>query len=295
MSRFPPSLILAWFVSLSPGVSAANPWAEVMTPSLGSPEAIGKESAGCVKGALALPADGPGYHLMRPSRRRFYGHPMLVDFVRSFGRQLAAHRVGVMLVGDLGQPRGGPTLSMHRSHQIGLDVDIWFSLLHGAPGRAPSEEERESWVAPSMLNADKRTLDPQRWTQAQIEMLRIAVQHDQVERIFVHPLIKRELCNSVKDRRWLRKIRPWWGHDDHFHVRLRCPDHDRQCVPQDAVPEGDGCDATLAWWFSPEAEEKTRELARRGPPTMPKLPAACTALLDEPELALRQRTPARAR
>jgi len=52
---------------------------------------------------------------------------------------------------DLGQPRGGPTLSGHRSHQSGLDVDIWFLLSKQAASRTLAYNERETWGAPSVL------------------------------------------------------------------------------------------------------------------------------------------------
>jgi penicillin-insensitive murein DD-endopeptidase len=107
-----------------------------------------------------------------------------------------------------------------------------------------------------------------------------------VARIFVHPAIKRELCAIAgTDRDWLRKIRPWWGHDHHFHVRLRCPDGDRWCVEQAPPPPGDGCDDSLAWWFSDEARAEAERLAALPPrprPTLDQLPPQCRAVLVEP-------------
>jgi penicillin-insensitive murein endopeptidase len=40
----------------------------------------------------------------------------------------------------MSQPRGGQMLSEHTSHQIGLDVDIWFTPM---PDHVQSREERE--------------------------------------------------------------------------------------------------------------------------------------------------------
>jgi penicillin-insensitive murein endopeptidase len=257
---------------------AGNPWAKVRTVSYGTPQAIGLASAGCVRGAMALPLDGVGYHVMRSSRKRFYGHPNLIGFIQTLGRQLEDRGIGTMLVGDIGQPRGGPTISMHRSHQSGLDVDIWFWLPPDLGSRPLTDAEREGWDAPSVLGADRRSLHPMLWTPDHVEMLRMAAAHPEVDRIFVHPAIKQELCARETDRVWLKKLRPWWGHDDHLHVRLRCPTGESLCVSQEPIPPGDGCDGSLAWWFSDEARLK----APRGtsePPPMPRLPAACTALL----------------
>ena len=268
---------LLWLTMISAAgpASAANPWSEVETPGPGAPEAIGLASAGCVNGALALPLDGPGYRVMRPSRNRRFGHPELVDFVQTLGRQVQDRGIGTLLVGDLGQPRGGPTPSMHRSHQSGLDVDLWFRLPHDIGKRSLSANEREHWNAPSMLAADRESLHPVRWSADQGELLRIAAQHPEVDRIFVNPAIKRELCRSQTGSQWLRKLRPWWGHDDHLHVRLRCPPGETRCVAQEPSPSGDGCDASLAWWFSDEAKQRPT-----GPPSAPVLPAACLALIE---------------
>jgi penicillin-insensitive murein DD-endopeptidase len=123
-------------------------------------------------------------------------------------------------------------------------------------------------------------------------VLRFAAEQPDVERIFMHPLIKQELClesrgsNSPNSSGWLQKIRPWYGHDDHFHVRLRCPEGAVQCQHQDPVPPGDGCDLDLAWWFSPEGRDKQRQSDASGGPeggtgggVMPTLPASCAGLI----------------
>ena len=71
-----------------------------------------------------------------------------------------------------------------------------------------------------------------------------------VERIFVNAAIKKALCRSTDtDRTWLRKVRPMWGHDYHFHIRMSCPAGSPDCRAQDAVPPGDGCGKELDWWF----------------------------------------------
>ena len=42
-------------------------------------------------------------------------------------------------VGDMSQPRGGPMVTGHSSHQIGLDVDIWLTPMPTARSRRKSE------------------------------------------------------------------------------------------------------------------------------------------------------------
>ena len=204
-------------------------------------------------GAESLPADGKGYQLMRLSRRRFFGHPALIQFIKSLSKQVATQKLGVLLIGDLGQPRGGPTNSNHRSHQNGLDVDIWFLQTAEAEQRSLTPNEREQLSAHSVLGAGDGVLDPQFWSESQIKTLKLATEYEEVERIFVHPSIKKNLCDTLKpkQRAWLRKLRPWWNHHDHFHVRLRCPKNQPECREQEPVPSGSGCDESLNAWFTP--------------------------------------------
>lgn len=254
-------------------------WSKVATPvaapATGKAQSIGAYSGGCVVGALPLPADGAGYRVMRLSSRRFYGHPVLIRFIQALGERVAAEELGVLLIGDLGQPRGGPIPLGHRSHQNGLDVDIWFHLLFDTQHKRLSSAEREHLHAVSMLTLDHQSLDPQSWSSSHVALLRSVAGFAEVERIFIHPLIKRALCRQGEHRGWLRKVRPWWGHDEHFHVRLRCPEEDALCIPQEPLPAGDGCDATLEWWFSEEAKTPQQYL----PPPPPILPEACRNVL----------------
>jgi penicillin-insensitive murein endopeptidase len=108
--------------------------------------------------------------------------------------------------------------------------------------------------------------------------LRLATEDPRVDRIFVHPTIKAALCR-MPDRSWLHKIRPWYGHDEHFHVRLACPADSPDCTGQAPVPSGDGCDASLAWWLEPRPPAPA---APTPAPPKPRLPAQCAALIERP-------------
>jgi penicillin-insensitive murein endopeptidase len=274
MKRLGFLVALAW--SLTPSVVLPMTWGEVLEPAPGTPNVMGSYTAGCVQGAIPLPSDGRGYQVMRPQRRRFFGHPQLVRYLQELGAAVDKKGLGMLLIGDLGQPRGGPMPFGHRSHQNGLDADIWFWL--PGNGMVLSVAERETIGAPSMLTAGGRALEAQQWSQRQVEALRLAVGFDVVTRIFVNPVIKKALCEQFPGASWLQKLRPWWGHDDHFHVRLRCPAGQTTCQNQDPLPAGDACGAELAWWFTDEA--------RKPPPPVdvPKvpLPAACEAILRQP-------------
>jgi penicillin-insensitive murein endopeptidase len=246
-------------------------WERVSQPSNGVSEAIGGPAAGCVAGALALPWDGEGFQAVRVGRRRHFGHPDLVAFVEALGRKAKAAGLADLYIGDMAQPRGGPMSFGHSSHQTGLDVDVWFSL---DPKPPLPVAQREFAEMPSVLTADRDAVDRQRWRPEHVRLLSMAAEFDAVDRIFVHPVIKRELCrNAAGDRRWLRKIRPWYGHHEHFHVRLKCPFGSAECAAQGPIPAGDGCDATLDWWFQPRPPPTSM------PPKKPMLPARCLAIL----------------
>jgi penicillin-insensitive murein DD-endopeptidase len=263
--------LIVW--SIAGSVTLALAWSDVLEPAPGTPHAIGSYAAGCVQGAVALPSEGPGFQVMRRYRHRFFGHPLLVRYLQELGAAVDRKGLGVLLIGDLGQPRGGPMPSGHRSHQNGLDADIWFWLPRD--GMVLPVTERETVAALSVLTSDRSALDPQQWSQRQADVLRLAVGFDVVSRIFVNPVIKKALCAEFPAASWLQKLRPWWGHDDHFHVRLRCPSGGAACQDQDPLPAGDGCGAELAWWFSEEARKPRPPVDSAKVP----LPPACEAIL----------------
>jgi penicillin-insensitive murein endopeptidase len=267
--------------------AAPNPWGEIKTPSGGPARAVGDYSAGCLKGAKALPLQGEGFQVMHPSRLRYFGHPQLVDFVRMLGRAVHAGGLGMILLGDLSQPRGGRATGGHASHQSGLDVDIWFWHPKQAERRRLSPTETESLSARTIVDGKNSSIKAA-WKSWAAEVLRLTANDARVERVFVHPIIKRELCALPgDDRAWLRKLRPWHGHDDHFHVRLACPKDSPNCTPQEAIGPGDGCDE-LDFWFS-EAARSDREKARKTYEdkviTSRKWPAQCDALLEPDKAA----------
>ncbi|MFO1207260.1 MAG: penicillin-insensitive murein endopeptidase [Burkholderiales bacterium] len=233
-------------------------------------------------GGVHLLADGPAWQVMRLSRNRAYGHPVLIAFIRALSESRRAQGWAGLFVGDLAQPRGGPMRSGHGSHQTGLDADIWLTQ---APPHTLAAELRETLSATSVVSDDGAGIaDRARWTPEHVALLRTAAQFSQVDRIFVNPAIKRAPCEEAGRSARLTKIRPLVGRDEHMHVRLRCPSGGAHCVDQAPVPGGDGCDADLDWWFSAEAREELAK--RRTAPsrklTLADLPAACRPVLLAP-------------
>jgi penicillin-insensitive murein endopeptidase len=254
-------------------------------------KAIGSYARGCLAGGVALPVDGPNWQAMRLSRNRNWGHPDLVRLVERLATEARQYDGWPgLLVGDLSQPRGGPMLSGHASHQIGLDADIWLTPM---PDRRLSRQEREDKVALNMVK-NRKEIDPSAWSDAQARLIRRAATYPQVERIFVHPPIKRALCKFADreggDTAWLAKVRPYYGHTFHFHIRMRCPAGSDDCRDQPPArpKDGTGCGEELAYWYSDKPWGKPRPPGTPPPKpakppkpmTLAQLPGECRAVLS---------------
>jgi penicillin-insensitive murein DD-endopeptidase len=254
----------------------------VKTPSQQAPEAFGGYSQGCVAGAVQLAETGPTWQAMRLSRNRNWGHPALVSYIKRLSAKAAAQPGWAGLyVGDMSQPRGGPMSSGHASHQLGLDVDIWML----PPKRLDlSVAERESL---SSIRTDKTSgaYVNGDWTRAHHEVIKAAASDPAVARIFVFAGAKVQMCkDETGDRAWLRKVRPWYGHNYHFHVRLACPRGDKTCVDQAPPPPGDGCADAEQWVANilnpPPPDPNAKPAPPRPPLTLADLPGQCTSVLQ---------------
>jgi penicillin-insensitive murein endopeptidase len=266
-----------------PKIGAKQLFARKLLPAAMPPRAIGAYNGGCLAGAEQMPINGDTWQVMRLSRNRYWGHPNTIAMLKRLADK--AHKDAGwpgILVGDIGQPRGGPALSGHTSHQIGLDADIWLTPM---PDHQLSREEREEMSAVMMVREDRLDIDPKVFTAGHVLLLRDAAQEPGVQRIFVNAAIKKALCRDAKgDRSWLAKIRPWYGHDYHFHIRMRCPSGSSECKGQSDQGDGEGCGkGELAYWFKDSIlhpqPPKEPPKPRTGP-TLAQLPAACKQVLN---------------
>jgi len=281
-----------------PGVAGAEALANRLfgatpTPSAQAPAAIGSYARGCAAGLVQLPETGPSWQAMRLSRNRNWGHPEMINYLIWLSGE--SQRIGWrgLYIGDISQPRGGPMTSGHSSHQIGLDADIWML----PPARLNlNRAERESISSISVRTEDQRRVNAN-WTAQHHALLRVAASDSRVDRIFVAAAVKIEMCRTATraDRAWLQKIRPFSGHNYHFHVRLKCPAGSRECVTQTpTVAElsngGDGCDDTLNWWVTDFLNPPPRDPNAAPAPATPRprhpreftlsdLPQSCAGVL----------------
>lgn len=247
-----------------------------------SSAAYGSYAKGCLAGGVRLAETGPTWQAMRLSRNRNWGHPDAVKFVQRLSK-FAAKQSGWsgLYIGDMSQPRGGPMLSGHRSHQMGLDIDIWMLP---PKNLKLSRAARENLSSISMRRA-KGAFVNKDWTKQHHAILRAAAKDKSVARIFVFPGAKVQMCKDEKgNRAWLRKIRPWWGHHYHFHVRLNCPSSAKGCVEQPAPPAGDGCDAAQEWVDNilnpPPPDPNAKPAKPRREFVLADLPTQCTRVLS---------------
>jgi penicillin-insensitive murein DD-endopeptidase len=257
-----------------------------------SSQPIGTYAKGCGAGMVQLPETGPTWQAMRLSRNRNWGQPELVQYLMDLSG--VARQIGWagLYIGDMSQPRGGPMKTGHASHQIGLDADIWMLPPKSV---ALSRAARESISSISVRTEDQTRINGN-WTRAHQALLKAAASDPRVDRIFVAAAVKIAMCKTATrgDKAWLQKIRPLYGHNTHFHVRLKCPRGSGQCQTQTpTVSElskgGDGCDETLNWWvttYLDQLRNPPKPSKKKGPHkktsreyTMADLPKTCSGVL----------------
>ncbi len=274
------SLLAFYAYAYQPENKPDNDWSIIKTPTKGEPEAVGSYANGCMAGAEQLPESGIGFKDMRRNRGRYYGMPRLISFIEALGRYTAQRHGKKHLIGDLSQARGGKMNFGHSSHQIGLDVDIWMQTVDVKSSVDPYRDMQ------SIVDKANGVIIGGKIPQATRDALYFSAINPDVARIFVNPVVKWHLCKTETDTSWLRKIRPWWGHDQHFHVRLFCPlGESLSCQNQKPPPPGDGCNNALYHWVDEQSGLVTgrikpkRRVKRKRKPRTP--PAQCKIIQTE--------------
>ncbi|MDF7681477.1 penicillin-insensitive murein endopeptidase [Enterobacteriaceae bacterium ESL0689] len=269
--------LIALLTLIGSSCFAATPWQRIRQPISGTPQSIGAFANGCIIGAQPLPLEAESYQVMRSDQYRYFGHPQLIQFIQRLGQQVHRQGMGTLLIGDMGMPAGGRFSTGHASHQSGLDVDIFLQL----PAVRWRPEQLLQPQAQDLVTPDGKRVVPSLWSAQIRQLIKLAAEDSAVTRIFVNPAIKQQLCYDAGEQRdWLRKIRPWFQHRAHMHVRLRCPAGSPACEDQAPPPAGDGCGAELQSWFAP-AQPGVKAPAKGTPPP---LPPGCQALLNEHRL-----------
>jgi penicillin-insensitive murein endopeptidase len=265
-----------------PAIPAKQLFARKREPLPMVARSIGKYSRGCLAGGMALPVNGPNWQVMRLSRNRNWAHPNMIRLLERLSEKVPKIGWPGLLVGDMTQPRGGPMLTSHASHQIGLDADVWFTPM---PDHELSLQEREEKLATNIVTEDWSDVNPAIWSPVYIALLKIVAEEPEVERVLVNYAIKKALCRDVtKDRLWLTKIRIVFGHNYHFHIRMKCPADSPDCSPDPPTPTHDSCAEELAIWTAND-RYKPRPPQPGGPGhqlTLSELPPQCRQIVNAP-------------
>src|SRR3989442_7189689 len=192
----PIPLLMLLGLATASGVSAQDkgsvdpkplpPLANPNDPKIGAKELIGRKvlpaamptrvlgfyAHGCIAGAEGLPINGDTWQVMRLSRNRYWAHPDMIALVKRLSEKAKkdAGWPGI-LVGDMSQPRGGPMITGHASHQVGLDADIWLTPM---PARELTRAEREDTSATMTVAEDRKDVDANVWTPAHHGIIKAA-------------------------------------------------------------------------------------------------------------------------
>jgi penicillin-insensitive murein DD-endopeptidase len=165
-----------------------------------------------------------------------YGNPALVLMLYRTAKQLAREAPGsVLLVGDLSREFGGP-LTGHKSHQSGRDADVGFFV---------TDRNGQQLNARRLCRFDKRGVardgsglrfdDYRNWLLVQ---LWLKDSRAELEHVFVASHLRQRLLDFARSRpsfrgyvqdasQFLRQPSNGLPHDDHFHIRIACPDRQR--------------------------------------------------------------------
>lgn len=190
--------------------------------------------------------DTPELKVKSSSKSRTYGHPALVLMLKRSAADIAKAVPGsVMLVGDLSAKAGG-SISGHRSHQSGRDADVGF-YLRDEKGRqvlldqfVKIDEEGKVIGRRGVFFDDERNWQLVRsWLRDR----RAGLSH-----VFVAGHVRNRIlkyARSSKERRdyhddaarLLHQPSNAALHDDHYHVRITCPERQKDICVEQAVSD----------------------------------------------------------
>jgi murein endopeptidase len=169
-------------------------------------------------------------------RNRFYGTVEISEMITELGKFLTTNFDDLKLyVGNISAVRGG-LLKPHKSHQIGMDVDLAYPM--------PTTEDAEKIKFPLVVKQSTRKFFTEAYsTEKTFKLFKHAFMQKKtpVDRIFVDQLIINDLCRYAKQKNELanddgpivkkmfENIEHVKGHGDHFHLRLKCTANQPGC------------------------------------------------------------------
>ena len=196
---------------------------------------VGTVHDGALRGAAALPLRGPGFHWVsnRGNADARHGIPELVlALTRAAAAVAAAHPESDLAIHDLSFERGG-AIPGHGSHRSGRDADVAYYALDASG--AEINPTSSLWFRSNGASERGERFDATRTAL----LLRTLVREPSVtvQYVFMAPHLQRAVTRAAgRDRAALARVlrtprgRRVDPHADHFHVRVRCPRGDRECV-----------------------------------------------------------------
>jgi len=225
----------------------------------------GTHSRGALLGAVALPIEGDGYQIhpdWRGRDRSFAIEELVGGLTRAFALMRQTVPGSLAYVGDLSLRRGGDS-SMHRSHESGRDVDIFYyaadregKSLTNLPAmlRFADDGRAKAWSSAKPGQHQRQPLPDAHLDLRQTWALVASLLSDpmmEVQWIFIHqPLAElllqeaerenADLALRARAREILHQPTDARPHDDHMHVRVFCPVQSRMFGCVDKGPR--------RWW-----------------------------------------------
>ena len=191
---------------------------------------VGKPNGGRLEGGVQFPKEGPGW--MRKGGNGF-GTDETVRILNWAFQENARVFPGTVpvVLGDLSAEGGGP-LKSHKSHQSGRDADIGYFADGNRPLRffetmdESNLDTEKTWhlVETLVVTGYVRFIFMSYRVQELLyeEALQAGWTPENLASIFQYP-------RGPKARQGL--IRHAKGHQDHFHIRFKCPAGDAECIP----------------------------------------------------------------
>ncbi len=212
-------------------------------------QAIGHAASGSLRNASSLLekvselGNRGRIHLPRQDRKSYFGTYELVQLISVMAKKLFSLSPNTpMWIHDLSGSKGRIPGTSHKSHANGTDADIAYIL---------SDDSGASHFRNIVNGGRARDLD----ISTQWKMFKYTVSTGWVDRIFVDPAVKREMCQFTStlqesgiEREWTkvtlkRLIHRYTsgplvtGHNNHFHMRIACSSVQRLCRNMVDPPE----------------------------------------------------------
>ena len=240
---------------------------------------------------VALPINGQTWQVMRLSRNRNWGHPTLVEFLEQLGREghqgRLARAAGRRHVAAARRPDADrpcqPSGRPRRRHLADADARPRADAAR-ARGNVGHHGGRPRTARTSIRRSGRR------------RMPRSSRRRPRTRRSSASSSMRRSRRRSAARPAPIApgcaRCGRYWGHDYHFHIRMRCPADSPDCKPQEPVPAGDGCGKELDWWFTdavlhpkpPPPPKRRRRRGRRSRWPICRPPAGRCCWRPDPEL-----------